>query len=103
MAHLPRNMCKKKTTRISHALVLCASFRETMYCQSVTKYLSRKLTQRTNTWINRVCFFYTYSWVNGLCFCYFHFFSCALSVRSKITLTLSHPPYVSRLSDHTIQ
>src|SRR5277367_2203235 len=30
IAHLPRNMCKKKSTRISHALVLCASFRETM-------------------------------------------------------------------------
>src|SRR5277367_578009 len=29
-------------------------------------------------------------------------FSCALSVRSKITLTLPLPPYVSKLSDHTV-
>src|SRR5277367_4955818 len=74
IAHLPRNMRKRRSTRISHALVLCASFRETMQCQSVTKYLLRKLVQRTNTWINRVEFFYTYSRVNGLCFGYFQIF-----------------------------
>src|SRR5277367_4860606 len=35
-------------------------------------------------------------------FLLFSYFYLALSVRSKITLTLPPPPYVSRLSDHTV-
>src|SRR5277367_6453993 len=62
---------------------------------------SRKLVQRTNTWVNRVDFFYTYSRVNRLCFGYFQMFPARSPFDLKITLT--PPPYVSRLSDHTVR
>src|SRR5277367_140130 len=39
-----------------------------------TRDASTKLVQRTNTWLNRVEFFYTYSCINGLCFGYFQIF-----------------------------
>src|SRR5277367_5368891 len=55
--------------------------------------VSRKLVQRTNTWLNRVEFFYIYSWVNGLCFGYFQFF-LALYARSKLTLKTPPSAYV---------
>src|SRR5277367_5877349 len=95
-------MCKKRSTRISHALVLCASFRETIYSVNRLQSTSHENSHRGPTrGLIEFNYFYTYSRVNGLCFGYFQFLR-ALSTRSKITLTLPPPLYVSRLSDHTV-
>ena len=78
IAHLHRNMQTKIKTRLSYSLVLCTSFRERYFVTDCHYMVSRKLAQRTNTWLIRDDFFYTYSWVNGLCFGYFKFFLSAL-------------------------
>src|SRR5277367_1166662 len=68
-------MCKKRSTRISHSLVLCASFRETMYSVNRLQSTSHENSYRGPTrGLIEFNFFYTYSRVNGLCFGYFQIF-----------------------------